>query len=110
VYQSSYFLEYSILGQGGSTSDGEEDACGFSLVADSNEVPLIGSELVFEGPSAEKCLGVRSGLIPCARLRLEDGDGSMADRDLVRGSMDESGTPNDKWRGEKSTSVGIKKL
>ena len=80
------------------------------MVVDSIEAPLFGSTLAFEGPSAEECLCVRSGLIPGAGFRLEDVDGDTADRDLVRGSMDGSGTPNVDWRGEKSTSVGIKKL
>jgi len=89
--------------------DGEEDGCG--LVVDSIEAPLFGSTLAFGGPSAEECLGVRSGLIAGAGLGLEDVDGDTADRDLVRGSMGGSGTPNVDWRGEKkSTSVGIKKL
>lgn len=98
MYQSSCFFEYSLLGQGGSTGDGEEDVCSFSLIADSNEALLVGSALAFEGPSgAEECLDVMSGLILGTSMGLEDVGGGMADRDLVKGSMGGSGTPNTVW-------------
>ena len=111
MYQSSCFLEYSILGQGGNTGGGgEEDVCGSSLVADSSEALLVGSALAFEGTSVEECLAVGSGLKPGVRIGLEDVNGGTADRGLVKGSTGGNRPSDAVGRGEKSTSDGIKKL